>query len=169
MGGGAGGDTAGQRSFQIGWTFANIDSSSLSADSDADRFAPLTNALVADAVDGLIAPFHGRGGEGLGVGVVSSGLLHAHALPGERDNQTRTRSHAEVDPAGIRKRGRRKGCGKNRAAKETGSELTPAAAAESARRAGRSETENRFGAFAQHNVVGLLNESAPRGTDFFDR
>jgi hypothetical protein len=51
----------------------------LPADRDTHRFAPLTDAGVADAVDGLVSPFHGRGGEGLGVDVAGGGV------EGERD------------------------------------------------------------------------------------
>ena len=51
----------------------------LSTHRHTDRLAPLTDAGVADAVDGLVGPFHGRGGEGLGVDVAGSGV------EGERD------------------------------------------------------------------------------------
>jgi hypothetical protein len=49
------------------------------AHSHAHRLAPLTHPRVADAVDGLVGPFHGRGGEGLGVDVAGRGV------EGERD------------------------------------------------------------------------------------
>jgi hypothetical protein len=48
---------------------------SSSADGDADWFAPLTDAGVADAIDGLVGPFHRRGREGLGVYVARGGIV----------------------------------------------------------------------------------------------
>ena len=40
----------------------------------AAQLAPLPDAGVANAVDGLVGPFHGRGGEGLGVDVAGCGV-----------------------------------------------------------------------------------------------
>lgn len=39
----------------------------LPADRHADRFAPLADAVIADAIDGAVGPFCGRSGEGLGI------------------------------------------------------------------------------------------------------
>lgn len=49
------------------------------ANRHAHRFAPLPDAGVAEAVDGLVRPFHGRGGEGCRVDVAGGGV------EGERD------------------------------------------------------------------------------------
>lgn len=39
-----------------------------------NRFAPLADAVVAEAVDGAVGPFHWSGGEGLVVGVAGCGV-----------------------------------------------------------------------------------------------
>lgn len=51
----------------------------LSSHRHAHRFAPLADAGIADAVNGLVGPFHRRGRKGLGVGVAGCGV------EGERD------------------------------------------------------------------------------------
>jgi|GEM_PF-4100516 len=46
----------------------------LASDCDANGLAPLTHAGIADAVNGLVGPFHRRGGERLGIDVARRGV-----------------------------------------------------------------------------------------------